>query len=67
VLADIATREGLTYGASPGWLAGVALIAASCREADATLVTDNHGDFARIQRQLRGFRFVAPAALASRR
>lgn len=37
-----------------------ALLAASCREAGVVLVTRNAHDFVRIQRQLRGFRFVAP-------
>ena len=37
-----------------------AMIAAGCREAGVVLVTHNARDFAAIQRQLRGFRFVAP-------
>jgi predicted nucleic acid-binding protein len=35
------------------------LIAASCREAGARLVTENVGDYAAVQRHLRGFRFIA--------
>jgi predicted nucleic acid-binding protein len=36
-----------------------ALIAASCREGGAELVTRDASDFAAIQRHLRGFRFTA--------
>jgi len=35
------------------------LIAASCREAGARLVTENVGDYTAVQRHLRGFRFVS--------
>jgi len=50
VIADLAIREGITYGAEPLSLANDALIAASCREMQVTLATNNHADFARIQR-----------------
>jgi len=42
-----------------GSLVNDVLIAASCREADARLVTANVSDFTAVQRHLRGFRFVA--------
>lgn len=36
------------------------LLACTVREHGRTLVTDNAGDFTRIQRHLRGFRFTSP-------
>ena len=42
-----------------------AAIAASCREADVVLVTENTSDFTAIKRHLRGFRFVDSTALSS--
>ena len=42
-----------------------AIIAASCREADVVLVSENTRDFTAIKRQLRGFRFVDSVALSS--
>jgi len=42
-----------------GSLAADALIATSCREASARLVTENVRDFAAVQRHLRGFRYVS--------
>ncbi len=65
VLADLSTREGYTYARAERSLTNDALIAASCREARVTLATNNQDDFARIQRHLRGFRFVTPAALGT--
>jgi predicted nucleic acid-binding protein len=65
VLADLSIREGYTYGRPPRSLTNDALIAASCREARVTLATNNQEDFARIQRHLRGFRFVIPAAIGA--
>ena len=43
-----------------------ALLATSCRESEVVLVTRNANDFSRIQRHLRGFRFVAPWPLLGR-
>lgn len=60
VLADLATKERFDPGAAaPSFRADV-LLATSCREAGATLVTANHADFARIARHLRGLRVAAP-------
>ncbi len=44
----------------PPALVSDALIAASCREAGAVLVTKNAADFATLQRHMRGFRFLTP-------
>jgi len=57
VLAALAAREGVDVS-RPGSLVNDVLIAASCREAGARLVTENVGDYAAVQRHLRGFRFV---------
>lgn len=60
VLAALAEARG---GPSPGTWSAIAndvLIAVTCREHDATLVTANRRDFLPIQRQLRGFRVVEP-------
>ena len=57
VLAALAAREGHDLSRA-GSLVNDVLIAASCREAGACLVTDNVRDFAAIQRHLRGFRFT---------
>ena len=42
-----------------GSLVNDVLIATSCREKSLRLVTENTGDFAMLQRHLRGFRFSA--------
>jgi predicted nucleic acid-binding protein len=55
-LSALAVRENIDSGSA---LLADALIAASCREAGAVLVTDNVRHFAALQRQLRGFRFQA--------
>lgn len=60
VLADLARHERMPVADAPRSLVADVLLAASCREADVTLVTGNHGDFARIARHLRGFRCTAP-------
>jgi predicted nucleic acid-binding protein len=57
VLAALASRQGVDVSRA-GSLVDDVLIAASCREAQARLVTENVGHFAAIQRYLRGFRFV---------
>lgn len=61
VLSALALREGVNTADSV--LLADALIAASCREAGAVLVTDNVRHFAALQRHLRGFRFAASADL----
>lgn len=61
VLSALALREGVNTADSV--LIAGALIAASCREAGAVLVTDNVRHFAALQRHLRGFRFAASADL----
>jgi len=58
VLAALGAREGVER-ARAGSLVNDVLIAASCREVGARLVTENVGDYTTIQRHLRGFRFVA--------
>jgi predicted nucleic acid-binding protein len=57
-LADVARRE--RSATLPPSLLADAQLACACREVQAVLVTRNGGDFARIQRGLRGFRFVEP-------
>lgn len=56
VVAALVVRERTTPSAS---LTNDAILATSCREAGATLVTGNTRDFVAIQRHLRGFRFEA--------
>jgi predicted nucleic acid-binding protein len=58
-LARLAREEGLELRTMPKSLVHDALLAASCREAGLTLVTDNQTDFTRIRRFLR-FEFMAP-------
>lgn len=58
VLAALASKERLTLVSHGSSLASDALLASSCREAGAILVTENVRHFAAIQRQLRGFKFV---------
>ena len=68
VLAALARHERVDLARAPRSLTNDVLIAASCREAGVLLVTDNARDFAAIQRQMRGFRFVSPwPLLAARR
>ncbi len=60
LLADLAVAERLDLDrVRPSFHHG-ALLACTVREHDRTLVTYNSDDFGRIQRHLRGFRFVAP-------
>ncbi|HXT15358.1 MAG TPA: PIN domain-containing protein [Gemmatimonadaceae bacterium] len=63
VLSDLATRERRRLADGPPSLVNDALLAASCREAEAILVTENVRDFAAIQRHLRGFQFRETAAV----
>lgn len=58
VLAALHRAEGIQVSRA-GSLVNDVLLATSCREAGACLVTENVGDFAAAQRHLRGFRFVA--------
>ena len=58
VMADLAVHERVDSAAQRGSFVVDVLLAVTCREHDALLVTHNSGDFARIQRHLRGFRFV---------
>lgn len=58
-LAALAKREGLKVAEYTRSFANDLLIAASCREVGATLVTRNDRDFTRIQTAL-SFRFVPP-------
>lgn len=60
VLADLAVKERFDTVAAPASFPNDVLIATSCREVGATLVTENHADFARIRRHLRGLRISAP-------
>lgn len=64
VLAALQRQERVQLARAPRSLTNDVLIAASCREAGALLVTDNAREFRAIQRHLRGFRFVAPWPLA---
>jgi predicted nucleic acid-binding protein len=58
-LARLARQEGLELRRVPKSLVHDVLLAVSCREAGATLVTDNAADFARLQRYVR-FTVAAP-------
>ncbi|HEX6535017.1 MAG TPA: PIN domain-containing protein [Gemmatimonadaceae bacterium] len=60
VLADLAVRERFDAAAARPSFVNDVVIAASCREAGVTLVTESHADFARIRRRLRGFTVTAP-------
>ncbi len=58
VMADVGLHERLDIGSQRGSFVVDVLLAVTCREHDALLVTRNAADFERIQRHLRGFRFV---------
>ncbi len=60
VLQALAAHEGLELDRAPASLHHDALIAVTARERGCTLITENVGDFARIRRHLRGFRFTTP-------
>lgn len=55
VLADLVAHERLVLATAPASLRYDVLLAASCREAAVTLITENFRDFTRIKRHLRGF------------
>jgi predicted nucleic acid-binding protein len=59
VLSALAGTSART-GPFPRHLTNDAMLAASCREAGAVLITHDARDFAAVQRHLRGFRFVEP-------
>lgn len=59
VLADIARADGLAVSKVPKSFLCDILIAQSCREAGATLITANTSDFQRIAGHVT-FKFVAP-------
>ncbi|HUP00857.1 MAG TPA: PIN domain-containing protein [Gemmatimonadota bacterium] len=58
-LARMAREDGLELRRIPKSLVHDFLLAASCREAEAILITDNSRDFDRIQRLI-PFEFLAP-------
>ena len=60
LLADLAISEGLALDRIRPSFHHDVMLACTVREHDRTLVTYNAEDFTRIQRHLRGFRFVAP-------
>jgi len=64
VLAALVRHERMVLARAPRSLTNDVLIATSCREAGAVLVTDNFRDFGAIQRHLRGFRFTTPWPLS---
>jgi predicted nucleic acid-binding protein len=67
VLAELAFgKRGGRRAIAPS-LVNDALLASSCRDAGAVLVTNNAADFTALQRHLRGFRFVAPWPIAIHR
>ncbi len=60
VLGSLADVEGLDLDRIRPSFHHDVLLACTVREHGRTLITDNAGDFTRIQRYLRGFRFIAP-------
>ena len=58
-LARMARTDGLELKRIPKSLVNDVMLAASCREAGVTLITENSGDFTRIRRFIR-FQFVEP-------
>ena len=67
VLAALARHERMALDSARRSLTNDVLIATSCCEAGAMLVTNNTRDFAAIQRHLRGFRFAARWPLSTMR
>lgn len=61
VLSALVAHEHLRLGDAPPSLVNDTVLAASCREHDTILVTNNTRDFAAIQRHLRGFKFREPS------
>ena len=60
ILAEMAAKEGLDIAGMKASFLNDLLLAASCRRAGATLITNNARDFARIARHLGGFGYLAP-------
>ena len=65
-LAKLAALEGARVASYTRAFGHDALLAASCREAGATLITRNVRDFARLRRVM-NFRFTEPWPMARRR
>jgi len=65
-LAKLAALEGARVASYTRAFGHDALLAASCLEHGATLITRNTNDFARL-RQVMDFRFMAPWPMAKRR
>lgn len=63
VLSALSVREHRRSANAAPSLVSDALLAASCREADVVLLTENVRDFVAIQRHLRGFKFRDAAAV----
>jgi predicted nucleic acid-binding protein len=57
IIATLAHKERFALADAPRSFINDALLAASCREAGAVLVTENTRDFITIQRHLKGFQF----------
>ena len=66
VLAGVHMGERMPVASLPRSFVNDAILASSCREAGAVLVTANARDFVTIQRHLRGFRFRSPSAVFRR-
>lgn len=66
VIADLAVKERFHVASAAPSFTLDALIAAACREAGATLVTWDLGDFARIARHLRGLRLASIPSVRGR-
>jgi predicted nucleic acid-binding protein len=60
VLGALAVDEGLELDEVRPSFHHDVLLACTVREHGRTLITDNARDFMRVQRHLRGFRFVTP-------
>ena len=57
IIATLARKERFPLADAPRSFINDVLLAASCREAGAMLITENTSDFVTIQRHLKGFRF----------
>lgn len=57
IIATLALKERFALADAPRSFVNDALLAASCREAGAVLITENTRDFITMQRHLKGFRF----------
>lgn len=62
-LAEAADKHRVSIAGGSPRLINDALLAASCREAGATLVTANVRDFAILKRFMKGFRYVTADTL----